>query len=223
MDKTDKTKAELLAELKLLRKRNAELEKSESRRKWIDKNLSRGFLDLEEIIVVAIDTRQKVTFINKSGCAILGYKKKDLTGKNWFDTVIPENIRNDVKLVFEKLIAGEIALVEYFDNVVLTSKGEAKVIAWHNTILTDKSGKIIGTLSWGEDITERRRTENAREELIQELQNTLMQLRSLKVQMPICSWDKKNLQEAIQRHYENLSREGKCTACMDTLQKLPKT
>jgi PAS domain S-box-containing protein len=43
----------------------------------------------------------------------------------------------------------------------LLTKTGLKLIAWHNTILRDDDGFIEGTLSSGEDITDRRRAENA--------------------------------------------------------------
>lgn len=48
---------------------------------------------------------------------------------------------------------------------MLTKSGEQRLIAWHNTRVTDSRGRFIGTLSSGEDITERKRTE---EELARE-------------------------------------------------------
>jgi PAS domain S-box-containing protein len=61
--------------------------------------------------------------------------------------------------IFQKLMAGESVEIEYFENSIINMDGEARLIAWHNTILTDESGKIIGTLSSGEDITERKKVE----------------------------------------------------------------
>jgi len=49
--------------------------------------------------------------------------------------------------------------VEYFENPVETRSGEERIIGWHNTIVRDEDGQIIGTLSSGEDITERKQTE----------------------------------------------------------------
>ncbi len=121
--------------------------------------LSQKYLDLVGVIIVAIDADQKVNLINKKGCQILGYKESEIVGKNWFDHFIPEGIRDTVKEAFVKLMAGEIEAVEHFENPVLAKSGEERVIAWHNAVLKDEKGHITGTLSSGEDITERQRNE----------------------------------------------------------------
>jgi PAS domain S-box-containing protein len=179
-------------------------------------------LDFVRLIIVVIDSDQKVTYINKKCCEILGYKKEDILGKNWFDNFLPENLKEDIKMVFDKMMSAEIELAEYFDNVVLAKDGQEKIIGWHNTLLKDDEGKIIGTLSLGEDITERKRTDEKREILIQELQNRISELKSMKMRIPICSWNKENLEEAIKKHYHHISREGKCSECLDILKSASK-
>lgn len=175
-------------------------------------------LDLVGGIIVVIDSGQKVTYINNRGCSILGYEKKDIIGKNWFDTFIPEKVRGDIKGIFHKLMHGEIELAEYFDNVILTKDGRERIIGWHNTILRDDNGRIIGTLSLGEDITELRRAEKIRDQRIQELQDRVIELTSMKMNIPICSWDKKDMKKAIENHYNTISAEGKCAECLQLLQ-----
>jgi diguanylate cyclase (GGDEF)-like protein/PAS domain S-box-containing protein len=121
---------------------------------------TQNYLDIAGVMFVAIDTEQKIFLMNDKGCKILGYDKSEIIGKNWFDTFLPERIKHDVKAVFIKLIAGDVSPVEYFENPVLTKSGEERIIAWHNMILRDERGKITGTLSSGEDITERKYAED---------------------------------------------------------------
>ena len=112
-------------------------------------------------MLIANDAEGRVSLINRKGCQVLGYKQEELIGKNWFDTLIPERVRREVKAVFNKLMTGEVEPVSYFENPVLTRNGEERIIAWHNVILNDGAGNIIGTLSSGEDITERKKAEEA--------------------------------------------------------------
>ena len=174
-------------------------------------------LDLVRLIVVVIDSEQKVSYINKKGCEILGYTKEDILGKNWFDNFLPEKLRDDMRMVYSKLMSADIELAEYFDNVVLAKNGQEIIIGWHNTLLKNDADKIIGTLSLGEDITDRRRADEKREVLIQELQDRVSELKSMKMKIPICSWNKENMQEAIKQHYHHISKEGKCSECLQVL------
>ena len=130
-----------------------------------ERDKAQKYLDVAGVAIIAIDADQKVTLVNKKGCDVLGYTEAEILGKNWFDTFLPERIRDEIKAVFQKLMAGELEPVEYYENPVLTKSGEERLIAWHNTVLTDEGGKIIGTLSSGEDITERKRAEAMRRDL----------------------------------------------------------
>jgi PAS domain S-box-containing protein len=122
-----------------------------------EKNRIQSYLDIAGVILVVIDDNQKVSLINKKGCEILGYEENEIIGKNWFDTLIPERIREESKAGFRKLMDGEIDPVEYFEDPVLTKTGEERMIAWHNAVLRDKKGNIVNSLSSGEDITERKK------------------------------------------------------------------
>ncbi|MBI5203736.1 MAG: PAS domain S-box protein [Nitrospirae bacterium] len=117
------------------------------------------YLDIAGVMLVAIDAEQRITLINKKGCEILGYCEEDILGKNWFDNFVPERIRDEVKVVFDKMMRGEIEPIEHYENPVLTKSGEEKLISWHNALIADENGIISGTLSSGEDITGRRKAE----------------------------------------------------------------
>lgn len=119
------------------------------------------YLDVAGVMFVLIDAEQKVVRVNKKGCEILGYREKEIVGKDWFDTFVPEERRDEIRAVFSRLMAGEIESLEWVEAPVLTKSGEERIISWHNTTLTDEDGKIIGTLSSGEDITQRKRAEEA--------------------------------------------------------------
>ena len=109
--------------------------------------------------MLALNVKGEITLINQKGNKILGYEEDELLGMNWFDTCVPERNRKEVIGVFKKNMLGETELVEYFENPVLIKSGEERIIGWHNTVLWDEKGSIIGTLSSGEDITERKRAE----------------------------------------------------------------
>ena len=122
-----------------------------------EKDRAQKYLDIAGVMFVALNLKGEVTLINQKGGEVLGYKPKEIVGKPWFDNFLPASTKDQVQAIFHRLMAGAVEPVEYYENPVLTKDGEERVIAWHNTILKDDKGKIIGTLSSGEDITERKR------------------------------------------------------------------
>ncbi len=126
-----------------------------------ERNRAQNYLDIAGVIIVAIDSAGKVTLINRKGCQVLGYGGEEVIGKNWFDNFVPARIKSELLDVSEKLLSGEMELAEFYENPVLTRSGEERLIAWHSTVLRDERGNIIGHLSSGEDITERKRAEQA--------------------------------------------------------------
>ena len=136
--------------------------------------LAQQYLDLAGVMFVAIDNEGTVTLINRKGCEILGCDENDIVGKNWFDNFIPESMRSNVKSVFNQLINDEIEPVEYFENPVIAAEGEERMIAWHNTLIHDDDGRIVSTLSSGEDITERKKAQEELERLNRELEKRVL-------------------------------------------------
>ena len=124
-----------------------------------ERDKAKKYLDLAGVIMLAIDNKGKVTLINRKGADVLGWKEKEIIGKNWFENFLPKRLSKPVFSVFNQLLANEVKPVEYHENPVLTKNGEERLIAWHNTVLKGKDGKIIGTLSSGEDITEKKKAE----------------------------------------------------------------
>jgi len=125
-----------------------------------ERDRAQNYLDIAGVMMLAIDKNHKVTLINKKGCEILGLSEDQILGKDWFKTFIPGNVQSKVKHTFKQIFDGKINNVEYFENEIFTGSNEKRIIAWHNTILKDENGKIYGALSSGEDITERKNTED---------------------------------------------------------------
>ncbi len=92
------------------------------------------------------------------------------------ETFIPQNQRQKVTRIFEQLMSGELKPAEYFENSVLTQDGRERLVAWHNVLLRDGEGHITGTLSSGEDITERRYAEKQIINLNQDLRSRAVAL-----------------------------------------------
>ena len=118
----------------------------------------RDYLDLAQVAVVVLDANGRVERINRKGCEILGRDRDAIVGQNWFESFVPQRLRERLTEVHARLMAGEPAGFESFENPIIDGAGAERSMAWHNTVLQDESGRIVGTLSSGEDVTERRRS-----------------------------------------------------------------
>ena len=114
------------------------------------------YLDIADVILLALDPEGRITLINCKGCSTLGWKEEELIGRDWIDTCLPAGTRTELRTAFRTLITGVPLNLE---NPVLTKSGEERTIAWRNTTLRDDAGRITGTLSSGEDVTESKRME----------------------------------------------------------------
>jgi PAS domain S-box-containing protein len=119
------------------------------------------YLDIAGVMLVALDGHGNISLVNQQGCRVLGYTEDELLGMNWFSTCLPAIVREPVEQVYHHLMRGEIEVVEYFVNPVITSEGEERLVAWHNTVLRDEQGEITGILSSGTDVTEQTLAEQA--------------------------------------------------------------
>jgi PAS domain S-box-containing protein len=117
------------------------------------------YLDVAQVMLVALDLEQRVTLINRKGVELLGAAEQDILSKNWFDHFVPESSRAATKAVFSSIVAGDGARGGYFENPVRTASGSERLIAWQSIVVRDGSGAVTGTLSSGEDITERKHLE----------------------------------------------------------------
>ncbi|MDX2445928.1 MAG: PAS domain S-box protein, partial [Desulfobacterales bacterium] len=129
-----------------------------------ERDKARLYLDISSVLFVALDKNGLVRLVNKKGCQVLGLTREEIIGKNWFDHCIPERLKNETRTVFKQMMSGKAASSEYFENPIQSSDGKEHIIAWHNTHILDKDGSIAGTLSSGEDITERKFAEKALQE-----------------------------------------------------------
>ena len=127
----------------------------------LERNKVQQYLDIVGVMLVVLDAEGNVSLMNKKGCDILGLEEKDVLNKNWFDNFLPKDISGEAKQVFRTLIAGDIEALQYYENPVLTKSGKERIIAWHNSVVYDESCNIMGTISSGEDVTERKRMEGA--------------------------------------------------------------
>jgi PAS domain S-box-containing protein len=135
-----------------------EIALQESNRRW------QYLLDNVSLIVVGLTCAGEVEYINPFLLALTGYTIEEVIGKDWFSQFIPQIDQSEIREGFSSLLINDFP--KYHQNAIVTKAGEERMISWNNTILRSQDNEIIGTLSIGEDITEKLKVDRIKSEFI---------------------------------------------------------
>lgn len=126
-----------------------------------ERDRAQHYLDIADVILVALDSEGRISMINRKGCELLGRSEDELLGRDWFSTALPEDWVPKVREIFLSLMGGSEESLRVGMNPIRSASGEERLVAWRNALVRDVAGNVTGTLSSGEDITEWRRAEEA--------------------------------------------------------------
>lgn len=116
----------------------------------------RATLETPNLVAVALDPDGVVTFCNEGLCQTTGWTRDHLLGHNWFDVCMPEPaVRRAYR---SQLRRGTIPA--RFERDIVCRDGSRRLIEWDNNVLRDPLGGIVGTVSLGVDVTEKRQEES---------------------------------------------------------------
>jgi PAS domain S-box-containing protein len=117
------------------------------------------YLQIARAIIIGLDNNGRVNLINRRGCEILGYTEKEILGRNWFETVVPAQLRAAAEHRFRRILAADIGPVTRYESEILTKQGELRHIDWNSTPEENAKGEVVGLLSSGQDISARKQAE----------------------------------------------------------------
>ncbi|HSN90488.1 MAG TPA: PAS domain S-box protein, partial [Anaeromyxobacteraceae bacterium] len=118
-------------------------------------------LENVHLAAVALDPRGTVTFCNRYLAGLLGVSPAEAVGADWWERFTPADVRGELRAVFDEAVRRR-AIPPRFENEILAAGSTRRTVRWTNTMLLDAEGNLTGTASLGEDVTERRASEQAR-------------------------------------------------------------
>ena len=167
----DKTKEELIEEIRFLQKRIAELEKLDSERKQQqqqqselqkEKQFSENIINTIQAIVLILDTKGRIVMFNSYMEQVSGYRLEEVKGKDWFEIFLPKEDHAKIRELFSKAISG--IQTKRNINSVITKDGRKIEIEWYDKTIKGVESNTEGLLSIGIDVTELNKTKAALEE-----------------------------------------------------------
>lgn len=122
-----------------------------------ERDFSNRLIETAPAIIVILNPEGKIIRFNHYMETISGYALKEMEGKDWFNTFLPEDHIEKTKSVFLKAI-DEVQTNGYV-NPILIKDGSQKLIEWHSKTLKDTQNNTIALLSIGLDVSERKQDE----------------------------------------------------------------
>lgn len=118
-------------------------------------------------VVLVLDAEGRIEQVNAYLEELCGYSETELLGQDWFETLLPEEDREDIRRVFRETMdrgfnSGHI-------NALRARDGSLHHIKWHANTLKDEDGTaVIGLLNIGYDVTRQLADEQAVEQALEE-------------------------------------------------------
>ena len=118
-----------------------------------------SLIDTAQAVVLVLDPQGRIVQFNPYFGELSGYRLEEVKGKDWFGTFLPERIRESTRELFLAAISG----IQTRGNVnpILTKDGRERLVEWYDKTLRDADGTVVGLLSTGQDVTERKQAEEA--------------------------------------------------------------
>ncbi|MEN8180317.1 MAG: EAL domain-containing protein [Pseudomonadota bacterium] len=132
---------------------------SEAQYRFSEKRANQ-YLQVAGVMMMALNDKAEVSLINQKGCELLGCDESEILGRNWCRHFIPESDREEVDRNFSRLLQDDEDDYDLVNDIrVLHRDGTVRWVSCNVTLLRNQTGKVIGTLSSGEDITKRKQME----------------------------------------------------------------
>jgi hypothetical protein len=109
-------------------------------------------LETIHMVVVMLDLTGSITFCNDYLLKLTGWQFEEISGKNWFNLMIPEEERETLRATFESAKTGSNCPV-LVESTLLGPGGQNWSISWDCAILSDTGGKIAAAVYVGRDVT----------------------------------------------------------------------
>ena len=120
----------------------------------------RELVELADTIILKFDVEGNVLFFNEFAEKFFGYQKDEVIGRNVIGTIVPPEDMNgrDLRDMIRK-ICTDTDSYNRNENINITKDGRLVWVRWSNKAIRNEAGDVIGILSFGNDISDRKEME----------------------------------------------------------------
>jgi two-component system, cell cycle sensor histidine kinase and response regulator CckA len=124
-------------------------------------------IETSNALVLVLDRDANIVTFNAAAEEITGYSREEVLGRSW-DLLLPRDLYPEAWAELARLSEG--GLPERYESPILTKSGHERLIFWQNSELRDLSDAVVGTVSFGIDMTEAALAKEQSEQAAQSLQ-----------------------------------------------------
>lgn len=174
MKDTEKTKEQLINELRKMHQRITELEKLEEKHKQMEEERKRLINAISASIdgIAITDEKDRYVYVNEAHTMIYGYSPEELLGKTWRDLVPPEIVKPSEKVIEDTLHNKKVGM---FNEEVPALRKDGRLISTEikAKALWDNEGNYAGHICVVRDISERKYAEERYRILFEESKDAI--------------------------------------------------
>ncbi len=117
------------------------------------RDFSESLIETAQAIILVLDTKGRIVRFNHYMEELIGYRLDEVKGKNWFETFLKPEDGKAVAALFQKALSDNQTRGNV--NSIIARNGRQILVEWHDKTLKDRTGRTLGLLAVGQDITER--------------------------------------------------------------------
>lgn len=118
--------------------------------KW-ERDFSTALVDTAGCLFIVLDTRGRIIRFNHMCESVSGYTSEEARGRRFWDFVVPDDEKPDVKREFARWTHGEHP--RSYESHWLARDGSLHLITWSSTLLKDEKGQVEFVIGTGIEIT----------------------------------------------------------------------
>ena len=170
--------------------------------------------------IAVLDGLGIVHDVNKTFVRMFGFPKEEIVGRDITEMTIPREGREDARTALDAVLSG---VSVHLEARRLRSNGEQIDVSVIAVPVDNGQGTNMAYVLY-RDITEKKREDREREDLIRQLQKALAEVKTLGGLLPICAWCKKirddqgyyhQIETFIANHSKATFTHGICPECRD--------
>ncbi len=124
-----------------------------------ERDFVRSLLDTANSLIVCLDSEARITVFNDECERVTGYRRDEVIGRRWPEVFLPDDAVHNGLEDFVAWVKAHPR--DSYEGPLRVRSGEVRTILWSNSALISEDGKTVTALAVGQDITERKRAEQA--------------------------------------------------------------